>query len=125
MCDLLKRVGITPGPIAFGKYRMLGPEAVFAVTSVYGYAYFTNIVSLGSITPYFFSKEGLEPQIPLTNSQIIQIVVYNCTFVYLNILYFTMALCDPGRIESEKEKTFLRERFTRLEKELHEQKNEA
>jgi hypothetical protein len=118
--DFLKRVGITPGPVAFGKYRMLGPEAVFAVTSVYTYAYFTNVISLGSFSPYFFSKESLEPEIPLNNSQILQIVVYNCTFIYLNILYFTMALCDPGRIESEKEKKFLRDRFDRLERELHE-----
>jgi hypothetical protein len=36
-----------------------------------------------------------------------------------------MALCDPGRINSEEEKAFLRKRFERLEGELHMQKNEA
>ena len=34
-------------------------------------------------------------------------------------------MCDPGRIESEKEKQHINDRFARLEKELEEQKNEA
>ena len=98
-------------PIAFGKYKRLGPEAVFAISMGIGNAIFTNIVTLGSLPPLIFSVDEIEPESPLTGIQKFHILAFNFSFVYIAFVYFTMALCDPGRINTEEEKQFLRDRF--------------
>ena len=65
--NYLHSVGIRPGPIAFGKFKRLGPEAVFAISMGIGNAIFTNIVTFGSLPSFIFSKEEEEPELALTN----------------------------------------------------------
>ncbi len=95
---------ILPDKIAFGKYKRLGPEAIFAITMGISNGIFTNIVTFGGLPSYLFPNEDLIPEQPLTYWQQMHILWFNITFVYIVFVYFSMALCDPGRIEYEEEK---------------------
>mmetsp|Transcript_10293 Transcript_10293/g.15722 ORF Transcript_10293/g.15722 Transcript_10293/m.15722 type:complete len:111 (-) Transcript_10293:760-1092(-) len=50
--------------------------------------------------------------------------VFNVLGIYLVFLYATISNCNPGRIEDEKEKEFLNQRFGRLFQELKAQQAE-
>ena len=79
------------------------------------------------------SEESLETLVTLKREdfhfsvgpvQILEMFIFNALGLYLIYLYFTLAYCNPGRIESRKEKQFINERFERLFTELRLQKEE-
>lgn len=53
------------------------------------------------------------------------VLIFNAILIYIAFVYFALIFSDPGRIESEREKNFVNERYKRLEKELELQKQEA
>ena len=120
---MLKKLGIKPAPVSFGRYQKLGIEGFFAGSMWAINALFTNIVTFGSLPIY--AQEDMQAENPLSWKQSFAIGFFNFLFIYSFIVYLNVSLCDPGRLESDKEKQFIKDRFTRLQQELEEQKTEA
>ena len=106
-------------PVVFGRYKKLGIEALFAISSWAINGLFTNIVTFGSLPIY--AQENMQAEIPLTWNQLYAIFVFNFFLVYSFFVYLNLSMCDPGRIESDIEKEHIKNRFIRLQKELEEQ----
>ena len=116
IADLITYLG---KPIPFGRYKRVGAEAAFAIHTWAFNALFTNIVSFGALPGVSISILSFEMVTKdLTYMQILDVVGFNALLVYIFFTYWSMSLCDPGRITSSSEKDHLNDRYERLHKEL-------
>ena len=106
-------------PIPFGKYKRVGLEAAFAIHTWAFNALFTNTVSFGGLPGVSISFVSFEISTKdLTFWQIFDVIAFNILLVYIFFTYWSMSLCDPGRITKQSEKDHLNNRYERLHKEL-------
>ena len=124
-------------PFKLGRYQKLGIEGMFAMHAHMINFFATNICSFSGLALIWFLRsfgaieagttdEALEALVSIKKEntftvgliQILEMVAFNVLGLYLIFLYFTLAYCNPGRIESAKEKQFINQRFGRLFTEL-------
>lgn len=80
---------------------------------------FTNIVSFSNVSGVNQELGGLSlSNFQPTMLQMTHILLFNAQMIYIFMVYFMMAMCNPGRIESAIERQFLNARFYRLEEHL-------
>ena len=111
-------------PVVLSKYMKVGPEAVFALSAWMINGLFTNIVTFSQSSE--LTKFQISNNLKLEDmlSENLHVFIFNFGLLYLSWLYLVISVCNPGRIESKREKQYLNERFSRLQTELENQKAE-